>query len=418
MATAGDVLMPRSALDDPVTLVRRGWITYWTAALFGMYAAYYAAAQILLPKQAEAIVGDAGKITLLALATGVAAVVTIVVTFLAGVYSDRTLAGRGRRQVWVLAGAVVTGIGFLGQGLMTSAIGMIGVWSLANVGISCMTAALFAAVPDEVPVNQRAFVSSFYGIAVAAGPLIGIALVTLVVLDILPGFTLLGLLAVLLALPFCLGTRSVPLRREQRPPLSSGAILKGVLAPLRHADFALAWSGRFFIQLSNALAQVFLFFYLQDFLDYPDPEGGTFLLVAIYTLAVVVVTVPAGRISDRSLKRKRMVVISSVLQGASGLVFAFVPAFPATMIGAAVLGVGYGVYASVDQALITQVLPHPEDRGKDLGVINIANVLPYALTGLIGGIVINSFGYPTLMVLVAVTGAIAALTVQPIRSVR
>ena len=31
---------------------------------------------------------------------------------------------------------------------------------------------------------------------------------------------------------------------------------------------------------------------------------------------------------------------------------------------------------SVDFALITQVLPGPDDRAKDLGVINIANALP------------------------------------------
>ena len=40
------------------------------------------------------------------------------------------------------------------------------------------------------------------------------------------------------------------------------------------------------------------------------------------------------------------------------------------------MGIGYGIYTSVDFALITQVLPGAEDRAKDLGVINIANALP------------------------------------------
>jgi len=337
---------------------------------------------------------------------------------LVGAYSDRTLAGRGRRQVWVLGGALIVGVAMASQGLMATAAGMIGVWALVNVGIAAMTGALFAAVPDEVPVNQRARVSSYFAISVSAGPLVGIALVALVVLDVAPGFTVLGLLALLLALPFCFGTRGIPLRPEERPPTSLGVLVKGVFTPLRHADFAWAWAGRFFIQLSNALAQVFLFLYLQNFLHHDDPELGTFVLSLIYTIAAVAAAIPAGRISDRTLKRKRMVVISSVLQGSAGLIFAFVPVFEATMVGAAILGVGYGAYAAVDQALITQVLPRAEDRGKDLGVINIANVLPYVLAAAIGGVVINSFGYPTLMVLVLATGLIAAATVQPIKGVQ
>jgi MFS family permease len=46
------------------------------------------------------------------------------------------------------------------------------------------------------------------------------------------------------------------------------------------------------------------------------------------------------------------------------------------VIAAVLMGIGYGIYTSVDFALITQVLPGAEDRAKDLGVINIANALP------------------------------------------
>jgi MFS family permease len=82
-----------------------------------------------------------------------------------------------------------------------------------------------------------------------------------------------------------------------------------------------------------------------------------------------------------------------------------------------------GSYAAVDQALVTQVLPAAEHRGKDLGVINIANNLPYVLAGALGGLVISGFGrdhlgYPVLFLLSLVTAIVAALTVRPIKSVR
>jgi MFS family permease len=306
-----------------------------------------------------------------------------------------------------------------GQGLQTTAVGMVLVWAIAQIGMSSTNAALMAAVPDEVPVSQRAWVSAFFGLAQAVGPLVGVALVAVVVLDLTPGFALLGLLALLLALPYSVGTRGVPLDPAERPPLSIGAIAKGVVTPLRHHDFAWAWSGRFFIQLSNALAQVYLFYYLQDYVKYPDPEGGTLVLIVVYTIGVVIAAPLCGRLSDRTGRRKRLVVVSSVLQGAAGLLLAFLPTFGTSIVAAGILGLGYGAYAAVDQALITQVLPRAEDRGKDLGVINVANNLPYVLTPVIGAAVLGSLGgYPTLMVLVLVTAVIAALTVQPIRSVR
>lgn len=417
MGTTDETASRPPALREPTTRVGRRWIGCWTAALFGMYMAYYAAAQIVLPEQAQAIAGD-DKVTLLAWVTGVASIVTVVVVFLTGVLSDRTLSRRGRRQPWVLAGAVITGAFVAGQGFATSAIAVVLVWAVANAGISMMTGGLFAAVPDEVPVTQRAYVSSFYSNAVAVGPLAGIALVSVVVTAVQPAFLLLGACALVLALPYALGTRGTPLPRSERPPISYRAVIVGIFEPLRHADFAWAWSGRFFIQLSNALAQVFLYFYLQDFVHYSDPEIGTLILVVIYTVGVVVAATPCGRISDRTMRRKRMVVISSVLQGLAGLIMACFPVFGAAAAAAFILGLGYGAYASVDQALITQVLPRPEDRGKDLAVINIANVLPYAVTGALGALVISLFGYPALMILVLVTAVIAALTVQPIKSVQ
>lgn len=422
MATTDPVVpaQPNRPPAEPVERVRRGWLGYWTSAIFGVYLAYYATQQILLPRQANAIAaGDSAlAVTITSYAGVAAAAVAIIVSILAGALSDRTLHSRGRRQIWVGAGVLLAAAAFVAQGLQTSMLGLIITWSVFQIGFNAAYTALLAAVPDDVPVTQRATVSGFQGLGQSVGPLVGIAVVGILVSGILEGYLALAVLLVLFAAPFALRTRGTVLQREHLPPVNLRSALADLVAPLRHADFAWAFGQRFMIQLSNALGLLFLYQYLRDAVG-TDPDVGTLVLSVIYTIAVCSVAVPAGRVSDRTLKRKRMVTISSVLMGAAGITFAFWPSMPSAMVGAAVLGLGFGFYLSVDQALVTQVLPHPEDRGKDLGVIQIANVLPAIVASALGGVLVNSAGGFTALYLAMVgTGFAAALFVAPIKSVR
>ena len=89
------------------------------------------------------------------------------------------------------------------------------------------------------------------------------------------------------------------------------------------------------------------------------------------------------------------------------------------MIAAGLLGLGYGTFLSVDQALATQVLPDPHTRGKDLGIMNIATTVPQAMSPLLGAFVVAALvGFQGLFVLSAVVALLGALAVLPIRSVR
>ena len=67
----------------------------------------------------------------------------------------------------------------------------------------------------------------------------------------------------------------------------------------------------------------------------------------------------------------------STLLFAVGIVMlAFVDTLAGFYVVEAVLGVAYGIYVGVDLALVVDVLPNPDDAGKDLGVFNMANALP------------------------------------------
>lgn len=74
----------------------------------------------------------------------------------------------------------------------------------------------------------------------------------------------------------------------------------------------------------------------------------------------------------------------AVLLVALGLsTIAFASTLDQFLVGAAVYGIGQGVYFAVDMALVAAVLPNPDDTAKDLGVFNIASALPQSLAPVI-----------------------------------
>ncbi len=116
------------------------------------------------------------------------------------------------------------------------------------------------------------------------------------------------------------------------------------------------------------------------------------------------------------------VIIASFIMAISGIILAFVPddqsGWGLTMIAALILGIGYGWYLAVDQALITQVLPTAGDRAKDLGVINIANSMPQVLAPVLAAPLVTVLGgYTSLYLATAVITVFGALAIIPIKSV-
>ena len=89
------------------------------------------------------------------------------------------------------------------------------------------------------------------------------------------------------------------------------------------------------------------------------------------------------------------------------------------LVAGVLLGAGYGAYTSVDQALVTQVLPDARTVAAELGVMNVAVVAPQALAPLLAGLVIAELGgYPVLFTAAGLATVLGAVTVGRIRSVR
>ncbi|MGW1889025.1 MFS transporter [Streptomyces sp. NPDC002004] len=404
---------------EPAVPVGRGWTSALCLANGAIWVGWYGPLQILLALQAERL-APAGtpKETVLAWVTGAGAVVSLLANPVFGALSDRTTSRLGRRTPWIVAGTAGGAASLL---LLAGAGGLAGMavgWCLVQLTLNAAFAAVTAAVPDRVPRAQRGSVGGWLGAAQLLGVVAGTGLATAAG-GVAAGYAACAVFTVAGVLPYVVRYPDLRLAAADRPAFHWSGFLAGFwISPRAYPDLAWAWLTRFLINVSNSIVLLYLLYYLRDRLRYADPGRGVLVLTAVNGAALLATVVVGGVWSDRMGRRKPFVVWSGVLMAVATGLLAVWQTWPGTLTAAAVLGIGFGVFTSVDFALMTDVLPSAADRGKDLGVINIANALPQvAAPALAAPIVTYLGGYRVLYGVAAVVGLGGALLVRRIRGV-
>ncbi|GHF58406.1 MFS family permease [Amycolatopsis bartoniae] len=408
-----------AALAEPVTRVRPGWTSLLFLANIGLWLGIYAPIQVLLPEQAE-LLDAADKELVFGIVTGVGAVVSLFANPLVGLASDRTRSRFGRRHPWTLLGALVGAAGLVVLALAANVFVMTVGWCVVQAGLNGMLATLTSAVPDRVPVEQRAQIGGLVGISQMLGTVLGAVLVTVLVTSLPGGYVACAGLVVLGAAVFVLRTPDLALPRGWRPAHGWREVLAELwVSPRAHPDFAWAWSCHFLINLGNALGTFFLLFFLKDAVHYPDPDTGLLIMMGLYGAALVVGGLTVGWLSDRSGRRKPYVWLSVLVMAAAAFTLTIWQTWPAALAASPLLGVGFGAYWAVALAILTQVLPAAQDRAKDLGVINIANLLPQVIAPLLATVILSNLGgYPALFAAAGVATLAAGAAVARVKSVK
>ncbi|MFD4672847.1 MFS transporter [Lentzea sp. NPDC058450] len=385
-------------------------MTWLFLANLGLWLAIYAPIQVLLPQQAE-LLSRANKELVFGIVTGFGGLVSLLVVPLIGFLSDRTTSRFGRRHPWTLGGAVVGAVGLAVLATAPSVVVMTVGWCLVQAGIGGMLAALTSAVPDRVPVEQRAQVGGLIGISQMLGTVLGAVVVTLLVSGLTNGYLACAVIVVVGAALFVWRTPDVQLIAKPVKPTFW-------ISPKEHPDFAWAWLGHLMINLGNAFGTLYLLYFLGDVVHHPSPEDGLLVLMALYGVALAAGAVLFGARSDRSGHRKPYVYLASVVMAVAALLLVAFPTWEAALVAAPLLGVGFGTYWAVAIALLTQVLPAASDRAKDLGVLNVANALPQVIAPLLTAMILaNLGGYRGLFAVSAAATTLAAVLMSRVRSV-
>jgi MFS family permease len=372
--------------------------TRWVAALslvyLGLFSGWFGPIQVLLAEQAEQVSPD-HKAVVLGWVLGAGGAVSTVCCPVFGALSDRTRLRMGRRLPWILGGAAGGALSLWVLSLAHDVASMLLSWCGVQLFFNAMFAAVTAAVPDQVPVRRRGLVGGMLAIAQTLGAVLG-AGIAAVTGSIASGYLVTIAVLLVLTIPYALGSRDLALPAEHVvPPLRPARFARSFwISPRRHPDFAWAWLTRFLVNTGSGLAIVYLLYYLTDALGYGDKAAASrvFFLTALYAVVTVLTTAVGGHLSDRLGRRKVFVVCSGMVGGVALLVLGGTQSWPGVLIAVFVLGIGYGIYSSVDFALVTQLLPQAQDRAKDLGVINIAATLPQVFAPLLAGAILGVVG--------------------------
>nr|WP_314433201.1 MFS transporter [uncultured Brevundimonas sp.] len=409
--------------QTPATRVAPGFIAVLTLAYIGAFIAFVPLLSLLTPMQAEAI-APADKIGLLSLVSLWGAVTASVANLAIGWASDRTGSRFGKRRPWILCGLIGVVCAYYLIARASTPVGLLlGVMAF-QLAFNLLFAPLHAIFADMVPDDQKGQVAAFIGIAAPIGAASGVLIAAPVLSDMPARLSVLGVLVAACILPLLFIWKeapSAPLRPQDRTAATVPAPRPGL-----DLDFGFVWASRFCFQISVSVISAYMLFYLADHARYESRfpgstvESGLARLIAFSTLLTLAAGFVGGLASDRFGRRKPFILLSSALIAGGLLIFAFYPEWPGPLLGYALYGLGFGLYTTVDTALVAQILPSRRHTARDLGVMNLTNTLPAVLAPVlaIAALGTSRADWPMLMMTCAGIALLGGLAIKGVRRAR
>jgi MFS family permease len=310
-------------------------------------------------------------------------------------------ADRWGRRPFMLSGALVFAVAPLGYALSTAVVALVAVRLLHGTGMALYPTAATALVADVAPAARRGEFLGLFGaagsVAMALGPITGVALVERLGFDGLFAVAAVTALAALTLVAVTPETLTTP---SPAPFSPASTLSRAVLAPSMIIGC---------LMLTYGVLVTFLPLHAQAM----GVNPGVFFLV--YALVLTLTRGPAGRLSDRF--GRPPVAATGLALAALALA---VLALSEGALALAVVGALYGLAGGVAQpALIAWCVDvvAPGDRGRAMGTFFTALELAIAIGAMSSGLAVAHWGFAATFLataVVALTGvALAAAGPRP-----
>ncbi len=442
--------MSAPSLEDGRPRVSTAWILTFGLLYLAVNVSWAGPSQLLIGNQVYNWEPER-KEQLFALIMAVGGLFSLLVTPLWGVLSDRTRSRFGRRSPWIVGGSIASAVALVGLGLAPGFAVLLVGWVIFQVAIAAAVNASLALPADMVSRSQFGVVSGVMGISYTLALVLGTLLASS--LSILTAYVVTAVLLLAGIAPFLLRFGATPVLDTPPPQVAEpaaagegalgsgadGAFAGGAFAggsavvaedadgeePTEAAarggygDFMKVALSRLAATLGNTVALFYLLYYLRDRIGMADPDLGVLILTGVYAACAVAASIISGRLSDRSGTRRPYVAVGALGVSAACVLMMFAHSFWVVVIAAVILGLAWGIFTAVDQALINQVLPSASTRGRDMGLMSLAVGVPNMLAPVVAAFSLSMLGgYAGLYLTAAVLAAVGALSVMTVRGSR
>ena len=413
-------LEPESPAVRPVGW---GFISLYTLAYMSTSLLFLAPVLVTLALKVDSLVGIKQAPGSLALVAGTGALVAMVGNPFFGRMSARTASRLGMRRPWMITGLTGGSVGILIIALAPSIPVVLVGWCIAQLFYNALLATMVAVVPDQIPSAQRGLISGVLGVCTPVGSVCGTFLVKLFAPSLLVMFLAPCAIGGLFILLFTVILNDRRLASSDKPKWSLGEFASTFYVnPRKNPDFSWAFASRFMFVMAYAFLVTYQAYYLLDKIGTAkaDVPQQIFLGTLVQAAVVVAASVIGGKLSDRTGRRKIFVLTASIVYGVALFVVAIASNFSGFLVGMAISGLGFGVYAAVDLALVVDVLRDKRNAAKDLGVFNIAGALPFSIAPAIAPAILAIGGgsYGVLYMVAGLCAIIGAFAILPVRRVR
>ena len=390
-------------IDHPPTPARRSWRFLLLVALAnaGGVIAWLPVLTLLLPMQVERIAGPE-RLAVFSATVIVGALAASGANILFGWLSDRALARGTGRRTFAVGGLAAVALGCAGIAVAGSAQTLVLGVAAFQVGVNALLAPLLAIAADEVPDSQKGLAGGLLALGHPIASALSAALLT-------GG---LGPAVRFALVPVACAVCVVPLLTtvaRAAPEAVPAARFRQ-----RRRDLALAWSARLLVQVAGNVLSLFLLYYFESVAPEVSPETlasriGRLLLLA--TLLPLPLAVLAGRLSDRTNARKPLLLVAAAVAvlGLAGMAGA--SGWTGGAIAFGIYATGSSVFLALHAGFSMQLLPSARHRGRDLGLLNLANTLPALAGPLLAWSLATPHDFTALMLALAALTAAGGLVI-------
>jgi Na+/melibiose symporter-like transporter len=399
-----------------------------TAFTFALTALWQSLHTIILPQRLLDIVPESQKNTYLGILTLIGLLLAMFIQPIAGGISDNSRFKWGRRRPFILMGGLAMLVLIPGIGLATSFATIFVIYCLLQVASNTAQGPYQAFIPEFVPENKHGRASGVKALLEVAGGAI-LVYVSSIFIDhytagdgshwlwLVLGILMFIMFAALVITIFTVKEQPVFISRNDNS--ISNRMSHKIKEILSNPVMVWFLVSRLLIYMGFTTIQQFALYFLSDVIGVKNPAEATarFLIFAI--AGMLIVTWPAGYLSDK-IGRKSLSIVSGLL-GAVGIgIIALFREYNTILWAAVLIGMALGIFNSANWALATDLAAKGEEA-RYLGIANIATAGGAALARAIGPAIdyYNNqkplFGYDIMLISCTAYFIIGALLVLKIR---